>query len=54
MVRAFLDHGVRGADLMLLDLSPPIFDSADFRAGVDAVVKLGSKTFRGTVRFGGE
>jgi enoyl-CoA hydratase/carnithine racemase len=54
MVRAFLDHGVRGADVMLLDLSPPIFDSADFRAGVDAVVKLGSKTFRGTVRFGGE
>jgi len=46
MVRAFLDHGVRAADEMLLDLSPPIFDSADFKAGVQAVVKLGSKSFR--------
>ena len=53
MVRAFLDHGVRAADEMLLDLSPPIFDSADFKAGVQAVVKLGSKSFRGTVTFRG-
>src|SRR5258706_3097135 len=43
MVRAFLDHGVRAADEMLLDLSPPIFDSADFKAGGQAVVKVGSK-----------
>ena len=50
---AFLDHGVRAADEMLLDLSPPIFDSADFKAGVQAVVKLGSKSFRGTVTFRG-
>lgn len=53
MIRAFLDHGVRGADAMLLDLSPPIFDSSDFKNGVDAVVKLGSKNFRGSVRFSG-
>jgi len=53
MVRAFLDHGIRGADAMLLDLSPPIFDSADFKAGVDGVVKHGSKNFRGKVRFAG-
>ena len=53
MVRAFLDHGVRGADTMLLDLSPPIFDSSDFKAGVDAVVRLGSKSFRGKVAFRG-
>jgi len=53
MVRAFLDHGVRAADEMLMDLSPPIFDSADFKAGVEAVVRLGSKSFRGTVPFRG-
>jgi enoyl-CoA hydratase/carnithine racemase len=53
MVRAFLDHGVRAADEMLMDLSPPIFDSADFKAGVEAVVRLGSKCFRGTVPFRG-
>jgi hypothetical protein len=53
MVRAFLDHGVRASDEMLLDLSPPIFDSADFKAGVRAVVKLVSKSFRGTVTFRG-
>ncbi len=47
MVRAFLDHGVRAADEMLNDLSPPIFDSADFKAGVEAVVRLGSKKFSG-------
>jgi enoyl-CoA hydratase/carnithine racemase len=54
MVRAFLDHGVRGADAMLLDLSPPVFDSSDFKAGVDGVVKHGSRNFRGTVQFSGE
>lgn len=53
MVRAFLDHGVRAADEMLLDLGPPIFDSVDFKAGVQAVVKHGSKSFRGTVAFHG-
>lgn len=53
MVRAFLDHGIRAADEMLLDLSPPIFDTEDFKAGVQAVVKMGSKNFRGTVPFQG-
>jgi enoyl-CoA hydratase/carnithine racemase len=53
MVRAFLDHGVEGADAMLLDLSPPIFDSSDFKNGVDGVVKYGAKDFRGKVRFSG-
>ena len=48
MVRAFLENALRAADEMLLDLTPPIFDSADFKAGVQAVVKLGSKSFRGT------
>ncbi|MGY4623406.1 enoyl-CoA hydratase/isomerase family protein [Bradyrhizobium sp. USDA 4486] len=54
MIRAFLDQGVRAADAILLDLSPPIFDSADFKAGVDAVARLGSKNFRGTVSFTGK
>jgi enoyl-CoA hydratase/carnithine racemase len=54
MVREFLDHGVRAADAIVLDLSPPIFDSSDFKAGVAAVVKHGSKAFRGNVRFTGK
>lgn len=53
LMRAFIDHGVRAADELLLDLGPPLFDSADFRAGVQAVVEHGSKNFRGKVVFQG-
>ncbi len=53
LMRAFLDHGVRAADQLLLDLGPPLFDSADFKAGVHAVVEHGSKDFRGRVAFRG-
>jgi enoyl-CoA hydratase/carnithine racemase len=53
MIRAFLDHGVRAADAMLLDLGPPLFDSRDFQAGVQSVVEHGSKNFRGKVTFNG-
>lgn len=52
-MRAFLDHGVRAADELLLDLGPPLFDSADFKVGVQAVVEHGSKDFRGKVAFRG-
>ncbi len=53
LVRAFLDHGVRAADELLIDLGTPLFDSADFKAGVQAVVEHGSKNFRGKVTFRG-
>lgn len=53
LMRAFLDLGVRAADELLLDLGPPLFDSADFKAGVQAVVEHGPKDFRGKVAFRG-
>jgi len=53
LVRAFLDHGVRAADELLLDLGPPLFDSADFKAGVQAVVEYGPKDFRDKAAFRG-
>lgn len=53
LIRAFLDHGVRAADELLLDLGPPVFDTADFKSGVDAVVRYGSKDFRGKTVFSG-
>lgn len=53
LIRAFLDHGVRAADQLLLDLGPPVFDTADFKSGVDAVVKYGSKDFRSKTVFSG-
>jgi enoyl-CoA hydratase/carnithine racemase len=53
LVRAFLDHGVRAADELLFDLAPPIFDSEDFKAGVQAVVEHGARNFRGKVTFRG-
>lgn len=53
LMRAFLDHGVRAADELLLDLGPPLFDGPDFKAGVQAVVEHGSRDFRGKVVFRG-
>jgi enoyl-CoA hydratase/carnithine racemase len=53
LMRAFLDHGAWAADELLLDLGPPLFDRADFKAGVQAVVKHGSKDFRGKTAFQG-
>lgn len=53
LLRGFLDYGTRGADEMLLDIGPPLFDSEDFKAGVQSVVEYGVKNFRDKVRFRG-
>ncbi|MEH2503370.1 enoyl-CoA hydratase/carnithine racemase [Bradyrhizobium sp. AZCC 1578] len=53
LLRGFLDYGTRGADELLLDIGPPLFDSEDFKAGVQSVVEYGAKNFRGKVVFRG-
>jgi len=53
LCRGFLDHGTRGADELLLDIGPPLFDSEDFKVGVQSVMKYGAKDFRGKVSFRG-
>ncbi|MDG9928182.1 MULTISPECIES: enoyl-CoA hydratase/isomerase family protein [unclassified Pseudomonas] len=53
LVREYIDHGTRAADRLLLDVGTPLFDSKDFRAGVDGVVTLGAKNFRGKIPFTG-
>jgi len=53
LLRGFLDHGTRTADDLLLDIGPPLFDSEDFKAGVQSVIEHGAKDFRGRVSFRG-
>ncbi|MGQ0682437.1 enoyl-CoA hydratase/isomerase family protein [Bradyrhizobium sp.] len=53
LLRGFLDYGTRGADEFLLEIGPPLFESEDFKAGVQSVVEHGAKNFRGKVVFRG-
>ena len=41
LVRAYLDHGVPGADALLLDAAVPLFDSEDARSGIEAFLTTG-------------
>ena len=51
MIRQQIDHGVRGADDILLDVGLPVFDTEDMKAGVNTLDQKGSKTFRDLVEF---
>lgn len=53
LIRHYLDQGIRAADDHLLDLGAPIFDSRDFKAGVDSIMTHGSRNFRDLVEFDG-
>lgn len=53
LIRRFLDGGTRAADAILIDTSAPLFDSEDFRHGVDAIVTHGSRQFRANTKFEG-
>jgi len=53
LLRQYLDHGVRAADDLLLGIGTPLFDSEDFRHGVETIVTHGSKAFRDRTRFVG-
>jgi enoyl-CoA hydratase len=49
MVRAFLDHGVRGADARVGEIAAPLFESEDLRQAVKSFLDEGpgKATFRG-------
>jgi enoyl-CoA hydratase len=49
MVRAFLDHGVRGADARVGDIAAPLFDTADLRNAVESFLEHGP----GKAKFAG-
>jgi enoyl-CoA hydratase len=41
VVRAFLDHGVRGADERMADIAAPLFGSEDLKAAVESFLEEG-------------
>jgi enoyl-CoA hydratase len=49
MVRAFLDHGVRGADARIGDIAAPLFATEDLQNAVDSFLEQGpgKATFEG-------
>jgi enoyl-CoA hydratase len=49
MVRAFLDHGVRGADARIGEIAAPLFDTEDLKNAVRSFLEEGpgKATFRG-------
>jgi enoyl-CoA hydratase/carnithine racemase len=49
MVRAYLDHGVRGADERVGDIAAPLFDTADLQNAVTSFLEQGP----GKARFEG-
>ena len=53
IVRAYLESGVRAADMVVDQVAPPLFDSEDMRAGVAGLLEHGPRGFRDKVVFGG-
>jgi len=51
--RLNLDGGIRKADAMVDEIAPALFDSADMRAGVQALLQHGPGQFREKVVFHG-
>jgi enoyl-CoA hydratase/carnithine racemase len=52
-VRAYLEGGIRKADAMVHEIAPALFDSADMRAGVEALLQYGPGQFREKIVFHG-
>ena len=53
IVRAYLESGVRGADTVVDQVAPPLFESEDMRAGVAGLLAHGPRGFRDKVVFRG-
>jgi enoyl-CoA hydratase/carnithine racemase len=53
IVRAYLEGGIRKADAVVDEIAPALFDSADMRAGVQALLEHGPRDFRKNVVFHG-
>ena len=52
-VRAYLEGGIRKADEMVDEVAPALFNSADMRAGVQALLQHGPGQFREKIVFHG-
>ena len=53
IVRAYLDGSVRAADKVVDEVGPTLFESADMKAGVTALLDHGPRGFRDKVVFEG-
>jgi enoyl-CoA hydratase/carnithine racemase len=53
IVRAYLEKGIRAADVLVDEIAPALFDTADMRAGVNGLLEHGPREFRNKVRFQG-
>ena len=53
IVRAYLEKGIRAADALVAEIAPALFETADMRAGVDALIEHGPRHFRNKVIFQG-
>jgi hypothetical protein len=53
VVRAYLEGGIRKADVMVDEIAPALFDSADMHAGVQGLLEHGPCGFRDKVVFHG-
>jgi enoyl-CoA hydratase/carnithine racemase len=52
-VRAYLERGIRAADALVNEIAPALFETADMRAGVGALLEHGPRKFRDKVIFQG-
>ena len=53
IVRAYLERGIRGADALVDEIAPALFETADMRAGVAGLIEHGPRHFRDKVIFEG-
>jgi enoyl-CoA hydratase/carnithine racemase len=53
IVRAYLERGIRAADALVEEIAPALFETADMRAGVAAMLEHGPREFRKKVVFHG-
>ena len=53
IVRAYLERGIRAADILVDEIAPALFETADMRAGVDGLLEHGPRQFRNKVIFQG-
>jgi enoyl-CoA hydratase/carnithine racemase len=53
IVRAYLNSGIGAADALVDRIAPALFETADMRAGVDALIEYGPRHFRDKLVFEG-
>lgn len=53
LIRAHLDHGVRGADDLINDVALPLFDTEDMQNGVSTLIDVGPQRLSERVEYRG-